>query len=167
MLCRRNEAIRLTKDHKPASHPQERARIESLGGKISYESDRVISNPEASGHQSSLNMSRALGDYGHKYPRPLVSSEPAVVHLQLTPESEFVVLGTDGLFDVCSAGDVCAIVRQQLSLVKTKGKLHGDSVAGEVARALVAEALRRGSADNVTAAVALLKWDDVVQKQEA
>jgi serine/threonine protein phosphatase PrpC len=158
VLCRRNEAIRLTKDHKPASDPNERKRIENLGGRIAYESDRVISNPEASGNQSSLNMSRALGDYGHKHPRPLVSAEPTVIHLQLTPESEFVVLGTDGLFDVCSAGDVCSIVRHSLSISKQKGEVKGDSVAGEAARALVAEALQRGTADNVTAAVALLQW---------
>ncbi|KAG7667921.1 hypothetical protein Ndes2437B_g07967 [Nannochloris sp. 'desiccata'] len=159
VLCRHNEAIRLTKDHKPASDPAERSRIEKLGGQIKYQQDRVISNPEASGHQSSLNMSRALGDYGHKHPLPLVSSEPTVVQLQLTPESEFVVLGTDGLFDVCTAGECCSIVRRSLESSKQKIEIQGDSVAGEAARALVAEALQRGTADNVTAAVALLQWN--------
>ncbi len=159
VLCRRNEAIRLTKDHKP-TNPSEKARIENLGGKILYDTDRVISNPEASGHQSSLNMSRALGDYNHKHPRPLVIAEPTVVHLQLTPDSDFVVLGTDGLFDVCSAGDCCSLVQHSLAVsAKKNTQLNGDGVAGEAARALVAEALQRGSPDNVTAAVAVLKWD--------
>jgi len=159
VLCRGNQAIRLTKDHKPASDPAERARIEKLGGQINLQQDRVISNPEASGTQSSLNMSRALGDYGHKHPRPLVISEPTVTQLQLTPDSEFLVLGTDGLFDVCSAGECCSIVRHSLESSKHKSAIKGDSVAGEAARALVAEALQRGTADNVTAAVALLQWN--------
>jgi serine/threonine protein phosphatase PrpC len=159
VLCRCNEATRLIKDHKPASDPQDRARIQSLGGRISYQDDKVLSNPEASGQQSSLNMSLALGDYGHKHPRPLVTSEPAVFHLELSPESEFLVLGTDGLFDVLSTGDCCSIVKHSLDVPAKKGKLKGDSVAGEPARALVAEALQRGT-DNVTVAVALLKWNN-------
>ena len=79
-----------------------------------------------------------------------------MVHLDLTPgRDHFVVLGTDGLFDVMGAGDCCTVVQRSM---QSTGSKEGDSTAGEAARALVEEALKRGTADNVTAAVALLNW---------
>lgn len=102
-------------------------------------------------------MCRALGDAGHKFPVKLVEAEPTVVHLYLTPgRDHFVVLGTDGVFDVMGAGDCCTVVQRSMDSMQSR---EGDAAAGEAARALVQEALRRGTADNVTAAVALLNWE--------
>ena len=115
VLCRDDVAVKLTKDHKPASDPEERARIEALGGRISYKDDRVLSNRESGSVQTRLNMSRALGDEGHKVPRPLVTAEPSTHHMELIPgRDHFIVLGTDGLFEKMAAGDVCGSVRKTL-----------------------------------------------------
>ena len=154
-------AVELTQDHKPASDPHEKARIEALGGQIIYNKDRVVSNPEADrGVISRLNMSRALGDADHKYPRKLVENTPSVIHVQLVPKQDhFVVLGTDGLFDVMSAADVCEKVEQtRTAVVRAEG--GGGEVASTIAKALVNESLQRGASDNVTAAVALLQWKE-------
>lgn len=155
VLCRGDAAVGLTRDHKPASDPSERARIEAAGGQISVAADRVLSNPEAGGPQSRLNMSRALGDAQHKWPRRLIESSPAVKHVSLTPYDPFVILGTDGLFDVMSGEKACAVTNDAL---KKRGGGGEDQDAAAVAQALVEEALRLGTSDNVTAAVALLHW---------
>lgn len=157
VLCRGATAVGLTQDHKPASDPAERARIEVAGGQVAVADDRVFSNPEAGGPQSRLNMSRALGDAHHKWPRPLVVSEPAVKHVPLTPyQDSFVILGTDGLWDVMGGGQACALAAAAL---EGQGPGRGNGAAAAAAEALVEEALRLGTSDNVTAAVAQLRWD--------
>lgn len=60
-------------------------------------------------------MSRALGDGNHKFPKRLVEAEPDVCRIPLTPgKNYFLVLGSDGLFDVLSPGQVGRIVKQML-----------------------------------------------------
>ncbi|MGB9887916.1 MAG: PP2C family serine/threonine-protein phosphatase, partial [Moorellales bacterium] len=69
-------ALSLTVDHKPGL-PQEKARIEALGGKVLFcDVPRV---------QGVLAMSRALGD---AYLKPFVSSEPRVVEGLLGREND-------------------------------------------------------------------------------
>ena len=60
---------------------------------------------------------------------------------------EFVVVGCDGLWDVVSDEECCALVR----------KYKGEGVEkGEVARRLVDESIARGSTDNISVVVAFL-----------
>jgi serine/threonine protein phosphatase PrpC len=56
ILFRDGAAVQLTQDHKPASNPTERARIEAQGGEVNVQTDYVIS----SDHKSALNMSRLV-----------------------------------------------------------------------------------------------------------
>ena len=56
ILFRDGAAVQLTQDHKPASNPTERARIEAQGGKVNVGTDYVISED----HKSALNMSRSV-----------------------------------------------------------------------------------------------------------
>lgn len=156
VLCWKNRGLPLTQDHKPASAPEERERIEGEGGEIQYDTDRVISNPE-NDHQSKLNMSRALGDVSHKFPRPLVIAEPDVVSIELKPEITGIVLGSDGLFDVVDekGKDIASVVYR--SLEAGEG-IPSDKVARTAAKTLVEGALKRGTGDNVTAVVMLFEW---------
>ncbi|KAL4420335.1 hypothetical protein ABPG77_010240, partial [Micractinium sp. CCAP 211/92] len=94
---------------------EERERIESHGGHIVYEDDRVVSNPEGQ-RRSRLNMSRALGDPDFKQPRRLVEAEPDVARLELRPGSDaFLLLGSDGLFEQLSVQQAVDITRQARS----------------------------------------------------
>jgi protein phosphatase 1L len=115
----------LTKDHKP-DLPEERARIESLGGRVlSYGAPRV---------EGILAMSRALGDTGLK---PYVSSEPRIVEGYPGKENDYAVLACDGVWDVLAPDDVIKTVRTVADPWRA---------SEEISR----QALDRGSTDNIT-----------------
>ncbi|PRW59402.1 integrin-linked kinase-associated serine threonine phosphatase 2C [Chlorella sorokiniana] len=156
ILCREGRAITLTRDHKPASVPEERERIEAQGGRIAYEADRVLSNPEGQ-RQSRLNMSRALGDPDFKQPRRLVEAEPDVARVELKAGADrFLLLGSDGLFEVLSNQQAVEIALAALQT--TGGGKASEAAAQAAADALVAQALKAGTRDNVTALVQAFEW---------
>ena len=118
----------LTKDHKP-DLPEERARIESLGGRvISYGVPRV---------EGILAMSRALGDTGLK---PYVTSEPRIVEGYPGEENDYAVLACDGVWDALTPDEVIEIVR---TVVDPR------AASEEISKM----ALNRGSTDNITVIV--------------
>jgi protein phosphatase 1L len=82
-------------------------------------------------------MSRAIGDRSE---RPIVIAEPDICCFELTAECEFVVLATDGLWDVMDNEEVVQYI-------------HKYGQRDEVASWLVEEALRRGSLDNITVVI--------------
>lgn len=74
-----------------------------------------------------------------------------------------VILATDGLWDVVNETDACAIVDTALGggNAALKAEAAGEaaaSLAHAAADALVEVAVRRGTADNVTAVVGLVRW---------
>jgi protein phosphatase 1L len=118
----------LTKDHKP-DLPEERARIESLGGRVlSYGAPRV---------EGILAMSRALGDTGLK---PYVSSEPRIVEGYPGKENDYAVLACDGVWDVLTPDDVIKIVRTVTDPWRASEEISK-------------KALDHGSTDNITVIV--------------
>ncbi|EFN51321.1 hypothetical protein CHLNCDRAFT_141080 [Chlorella variabilis] len=159
VLCRDGRAVTLTRDHKPASVPQERERIEAQGGHIAYDADRVLSNPEGQ-RRSRLAMSRcclALGDPDFKTPRRLVEAEPDVARVELRPHADsFMLLGSDGLFDVMSGQE--AVDAASRVLASSKANLSS-AVAEAAADALVRKAMQDGTSDNVTALIMAFDWD--------
>ena len=133
VLCRKNgQALALTQDHKPEL-PEEKRRIEALGGFVSY-----LGCWRAMGI---LAMSRALGDL---FLKPYVSAEPDVSAMALEASDEFLILASDGVFDVFDNDQVVRIVRS------------ADSPQ-EAAHLLTSSAFHAGSLDNVTAVVVTLK----------
>lgn len=120
--------LSLTQDHKPEL-PEERRRIEDLGGKvISLGVARV---------QGILSMSRALGDVHLK---PYVTAEPRIVEGYLGKENQFVLLACDGVWDVLKQEEVMKMVAAMTD-------------AEKAADALSIKALDRGSGDNITVIV--------------
>lgn len=124
--------IQLTVDHKP-DLPEERGRIETLGGKvIQFDVPRV---------QGSLAMSRALGDMALK---PFVSAEPRIADGVLGRHNEIAVIACDGIWDVVTNQEALALAR-------------GAASPNEAALSLQKLALERGSMDNITVIVLDLK----------
>nr|ABK27050.1 unknown [Picea sitchensis] len=125
--------LQLSSDHKLTSSA-ERKRIESLGGFV----EDVYLNGE-------LGVSRALGDWhlkgrGAVYLSPL-SAEPEVQELELSEEDEFLIIASDGLWDVVSNESAVGIARRELM---------SNNDPDSCCRALVTEALRKHSVDNLT-----------------
>jgi protein phosphatase 1L len=120
--------LSLTKDHKPEL-PEERKRIESLGGEVIFCGVARV--------QGVLSMSRALGD---AHLKPYVTSEPRIVEGYLGKENHFVILACDGVWDVLKEEDVMKMVTSVAD-------------AEKVAVAVSTKALDYGSSDNITVIV--------------
>jgi hypothetical protein len=88
-----------------------------------------------------LSTSRAFGD---AHMKQWIIADPAVSHRKLTPGDEFLVIATDGLWDVCSSHRACDMVTSV-----------GD--ATRAARMLVDLAIHQGSFDNVGVVVVDLR----------
>lgn len=140
VLCRGKKAYALTVDHKP-DRPDEEKRILAVGGS-------VVNNtttgwvPRVNGH---LAVSRSFGDLRMKDPSPVVSAEPEITVVPLTPNDQFAILASDGLWDVLSNQDAVDIVRKYSD--KNKAAEH-----------LVRKALKLGTSDNVTAVIVWFTW---------
>ncbi|KAJ4768876.1 Protein phosphatase 2C family protein [Rhynchospora pubera] len=135
VLSRGGTTVALSSDHKP-NRPDEMQRIEAAGGKV-IESDgyRVW---------GVLNNSRSIGD--HKL-KAYVICEPEVTITERVLEDEFIILASDGLWDVISNEMACYIVRSCL--------LAGPTPT-DVASLLVKIAISRGSRDNISVIVVQL-----------
>jgi protein phosphatase 2C len=96
------------------------------------------------------------GDY---YLKPYVSAEPEVTVVERTDQDEFLILASDGLWDVVSNEVACKIARNCLS--GRAASMFPESVAGRTAAdaaALLAElAMSRGSKDNISVVVVELQ----------
>jgi serine/threonine protein phosphatase PrpC len=93
-------------------------------------------------------------------PRSVITAQPDVGRLELNPAVSFVVLATDGLWDVLTDQDAVDI---GLAALTARRRAGGGGVATErtaraLATTLVNTALQRGSSDNVTAIVLLPQW---------
>ncbi|BAF11588.1 probable protein phosphatase 2C 30 [Oryza sativa Japonica Group] len=100
VLCRGGAAIPLSCDHKP-DRPDELERIHAAGGRVIFwDGARVF---------GMLAMSRAIGD---SYLKPYVICDPEVrVMERKDGEDEFLILASDGLWDVVSNEVACNVVR--------------------------------------------------------
>ncbi|XP_050385950.1 probable protein phosphatase 2C 8 [Argentina anserina] len=158
-------ALALSIDHKP-DREDESERIESAGGRvINWNGSRVL---------GVLATSRSIGD---QYLRPYVISKPEVTVTNRTDEDEFLILASDGLWDVISNELACQVVnkvfrrttitrriidhdRDHLLLNYEKPLDSGSSSkTSEAATLLVDLAMARGSKDNISVIVVdLRKW---------
>ncbi|KAK4431346.1 protein phosphatase 2C 51 [Sesamum alatum] len=102
VLSRGGVAVQLSDDHKP-DRADELRRIEACGGKvINWNGHRVL---------GVLATSRSIGDY---YLKPYVIPEPQVRVIKRSNEDEFLILASDGLWDVVSNDIACHLVRKCL-----------------------------------------------------
>ncbi|XP_051152989.1 probable protein phosphatase 2C 24 [Andrographis paniculata] len=147
VLCRNGAAVPLSTDHKP-DRPDELSRIQSAGGRVIYwEGARVL---------GVLAMSRAIGD---NYLKPYVSCVPEVSVTERGGGDEFLILASDGLWDVVSNATACGVARMCLKGGGGAASPHplpeenSDKACRDASLMLTKLALARGSADNVSVVV--------------
>uniref|UniRef100_M4B3H9 PPM-type phosphatase domain-containing protein n=1 Tax=Hyaloperonospora arabidopsidis (strain Emoy2) TaxID=559515 RepID=M4B3H9_HYAAE len=188
VLCRSGEVVELTRDHKP-NDPQERARIESLGGRVQWfgyvdAQGEPIEPYGAYRVNGNLAVARAIGD---RDSRPYVNGEVEIRQYDIEHgKDEFIVIASDGLWDVFTSSEVVEFVQDVMS-----GELggreawssggHSDTRVPifewsqqytsdrsmikaarrrrkvQIANYLVQEALFRGTSDNVSVVVVWLR----------
>jgi protein phosphatase 1L len=156
VLCRNDTAWDLTRDHKP-DDPGEQERIENLGGKVVWCGDtdkfgEPILEQGIYRVNGNLALSRAIGDRSE---RPHVTAEPEIITAEVGADDQFILLASDGLWDVMSSHGAVEYV---LSL------LEGGQSRDKVATLMVEEALRRGTYDNITVVII---WLDRSHHQES
>lgn len=134
------EAIGITVDHKPGSKT-EHDRIVGLGGFVSNEAGNV---PRVNGH---LAVSRGVGDF---YMSPFFSWIPDIYAKKLEGMNNFVVMASDGIWDVMSNEDVNKAFIDRI--VKNNGMITEDVLKEAMVLCLM-ECRKRGSGDNVTLVV--------------
>jgi len=129
VLAQAGKAIELTTDHKPDS-AEEKRRIRRAGGTI--EDNRVL---------GILNLSRGFGDFEYKRNQDLAQEEqmvtafPDIKSVKLTKEAQFLVLGTDGVWDMFSPQECVDFVLARLNkqaLEKTLEELLNACVTTDV-----------------------------------
>ncbi|WOK95070.1 putative protein phosphatase 2C 27 [Canna indica] len=136
VLSRLGVAIEMSKDHRPCC-VKERMRIESLGA---FVDDGYLNGQ--------LGVTRAIGDWhleGMKeqlgQPGGPLIAEPELNMTTLSKEDEFLIIGSDGIWDVFSSQNAVDFVRRRL-------QEHNDVKL--CCKELVEEAIKRGAMDNLT-----------------
>ncbi|KAK3160660.1 hypothetical protein QOZ80_1BG0062650 [Eleusine coracana subsp. coracana] len=132
VLCRKGEAVEMSRDHRP-TYDAERRRVIESGG---YIEDGYLNGV--------LSVTRALGDWDLKLPQgsqsPLIA-EPEIQRITLTEDDEFLIIGCDGIWDVMTSQQAVTTVRKGL-------RRHDDP--DRCARELAMEAKRLQTFDNLT-----------------
>jgi len=116
VLSRRGKAMDLTEDHKP-NKPSELERVKALGGTVRWYGLLEQDGAPMEGMgvyriNGNLAVARAFGDRSE---RPFVSSEVEVKMVPVEDGDEFVILATDGLWDVMTSEDAVAFVHSVMS----------------------------------------------------
>lgn len=135
ILSGSRRSIALSVDHKP-HREDEHERIRQRGGRVTFHPNDV---PRVNGN---LALSRSIGD---KYLSPYVICEPELRQFKIQKENKYLVLATDGLWDVLTNQEVKNIVDEALKNKKNKRAMLHDAIYK-----LLEEARVRHSQDNVT-----------------
>ncbi|KAL5822721.1 hypothetical protein ACOSQ4_020621 [Xanthoceras sorbifolium] len=149
VLCRGKQSIPLTVDHK-LNREDEVARIADEGG-------RIVEWGHCLRVEGVLSMTRAIGDHSLK---PYIIPVPEITFTTRSAGDEFLVLASDGLWDVLSNDDVVNLARKKLRERRRQPKSddHSSCPASYVAEGLFKCALGAYSQDNISIIVVDLKF---------
>lgn len=143
VLCRDNLAMALTKDHKP-NWPEERIRIESLGGVI--KKDRGCDDWRI----KDLSVSRAFGDIDAE---PYLTNTPDIFRYRMDKTDKFLIIACDGLWDILSNQEAVNFVLGECYDGMLQNRKNKNI---NIARKLAEYAIQKGSGDNVTIIIVFL-----------
>ncbi|CAM8950516.1 unnamed protein product [Rhodiola kirilowii] len=147
VLYRNGMVMPLSWDQKP-DRADERRRVEAAGGKVIDMNDGLRVH-------GILRATRSIGD---KELKPYMICEPEVTVTKCNELDNFIIIASDGLWDVVSSEDACEVVKMCLD-GQPRQRLKGESTKSPaVAAAMLAElAMAKGSKDNVSVIVVELK----------
>ncbi|EDW04095.1 protein phosphatase 1F [Drosophila grimshawi] len=137
LLVGERTQLQLVKPHKPEA-VDERRRIELCGGSVIHAQGQWRVN-------GILNVGRSIGDYCLE----AVIAEPDFVDVPLSEAHDFLVLGSDGLWDHVPEAFIVDTVYECLADPQTK--------LDDIPKLLVEAAKERDSQDNITCILVLLK----------
>lgn len=131
--------LQLVKPHKPDS-VDEKKRIESneTGGSVIFVQGQWRVN-------GIINVSRSIGDYTVK----AVIAEPDIVDVPLQPSHDFLLLGSDGLWDHVTEKDIVDCVYKSIN--------DEEQCLEDIPKHLIELAKQGDSQDNITVVLVLLK----------
>mmetsp|Transcript_63 Transcript_63/g.194 ORF Transcript_63/g.194 Transcript_63/m.194 type:complete len:409 (-) Transcript_63:67-1293(-) len=138
------EAKALTHDHRP-DKAEERDAVERRGGDI-------VKVKGTSRVQGVLGVSRALGDRDLK---EYITAEPEVFSGLVSESCEFLILGTDGLWDVVGNKEATDIVAR--AMAAASGGDNGRKGTDAASRELVDFARAQGSRDDISVLIVELR----------
>eukprot|EP00931_Biecheleriopsis_adriatica_P065733 TRINITY_DN40212_c0_g1_i1.p1 TRINITY_DN40212_c0_g1~~TRINITY_DN40212_c0_g1_i1.p1 ORF type:complete len:660 (+),score=152.86 TRINITY_DN40212_c0_g1_i1:91-2070(+) len=156
VLCRAGQAVAVSEDHKP-TRIDEKKRIERVGGlvlqvrgawRVATSTNPNSMSKAARREYQGLAMTRSLGDLHFKRPISLAIAEPEIQIISLSDKDLFIVLATDGVFDVLNNQEVVDMAMR-----------HWQDPE-EAAKNIVRSAYKRGSEDNLTVLVIQFGWAD-------
>ncbi|PUZ56333.1 hypothetical protein GQ55_5G287700 [Panicum hallii var. hallii] len=135
ILSRAGKPFPMTKDH-VASCLKERERVIKAGTEVKWQIDTWRVGTAA------LQVTRSIGDDDLK---PAVTAQPEVIETALSEDDEFLVMASDGLWDVVSNEDVLSIIKDTVK------------EPAMCSKRLATEAAEHGSKDNITVIVVFLR----------
>ncbi|CAN1295000.1 Probable protein phosphatase 2C 30 [Linum perenne] len=135
VLSRNGVATPLTVDHRLNCRDDERLRIQNSGGYVHC--GRV---------QGSLAVSRAIGDIHLK---EWVISEPEISKIELSPDCQFLIMASDGLWDKVNEQEAVDEVSRHCGSINNIGVM-------ESCKKLLQLAFSRGNLDDATVMVVSL-----------
>jgi serine/threonine protein phosphatase PrpC len=174
VLCRDGHAVALSHDHKPGS-ADERARIEAAGGEVRavmldraafccWQAKKVPHGAERL-WPGGFSVSRAVGDIDYKDVRRkkanvvnVLIHRPDVTVTSLNPRDQFVICGSDGLWDVLTNQQAVEFVLREMRKRKKEESMS------DIAQKLADHAYSLGSEDNITAVVTFLVNNELPHK---
>jgi len=134
----------ITRDHRPTDEEEEQ-RIVLQGGTVI--GGRL---------QGQLGVSRAFGNYEFKESN-ILSSDPEIHQISLTSDVEFLIIGSDGLYEHFSNEEIISFLKTELM----NNNSNNNSLEN-VVKELVSEAIDRGSEDNIT--IIVVKFEKAFKK---
>jgi len=152
VLCSKGEAVMLTESHIP-SNPSEKSRVELVGGSIisDKKGTKRLGHPAWNPNFVNIGVTRAIGDLYFKNEEFVGNKKsgliamPSLYTWNLTEDDEFMIIASDGFWDVVSPSEAINFV---------SANIHLDS--NSICRDLMEMSKLRRSKDNIT--VLLVKF---------
>jgi serine/threonine protein phosphatase PrpC len=138
ILSRGGQAVQLSVLHKPLNE-KEKQRVTEAGGTIVHYGTLRVNGV--------LAVTRSIGDRALKAHVP---ANPDTAVERITEKDEFIILASDGLWEVMKYQEVVDFVHAE----------RAGASAANVAQKVVDEALRKDSKDNITVIIVFFKQGD-------
>lgn len=148
VLSQGASCIPVTNDHRPDSD-LETKRINAVNRTLPQNSRKYVMYNDGANRIGSLSVSRSLGDLKEQ---PQVTFFPDVFNIKITPETNFIILGCDGVWDTVDS-------ESAVDFVKINREMFPQN---NIAEMLADYSIASGSTDNVSVFVVFIKHFDLL-----